>query len=150
MWQLVMSSIIIMMKKIEEDDPPVAKKKRHPVKAAAVILVLLLAGILSFLGLEPDSSKELGIESQKQEAVSKPELMMELEEMVMDTQNIYAVVKITAPPGIEFNAFVDTGKGLFFIVTESCIRGEKGFRLLLSGHWSEAHKECVIVHCIFP
>ncbi|HBZ64982.1 MAG TPA: hypothetical protein DEO89_10545, partial [Lachnospiraceae bacterium] len=112
-----------VLEKIEEEDPPLAKKKRHPVKAAAVILVLLLAGslafsatrakagfmelftqnLLSFLGLELDSSKELGIESQKQEAVSKPDLMIELEEVVMDTQNIYAVVKITAPPSIEFN-----------------------------------------------
>ena len=112
-----------VLEKIEEDEPVPVKKKRHPVKAAAVILVLILAGslafsatrakagfmelftqnLLSFLGLEQESSKELGIESQKQESVSKPDLMMELEEVVMDTQNIYAVVKITAPPGIEFN-----------------------------------------------
>lgn len=111
-----------VLEKIEEDEPVPVKKKRHPVKAAAVILVLILAGslafsatrakagfmelftqnLLSFLGLEQESSKELGIESQKQESVSKPDLMMELQEVVMDTQNIYAVVKITAPPSIEF------------------------------------------------
>lgn len=112
-----------VLEKIEEEEPAPAKKKRHPGRAAAVILMLILAGsmvfsatrakagfmelftqnLLSFLGLEQESSKELGIESQKQESVSKPDLMMELQEVVMDTQNIYAVVKITAPPSIEFN-----------------------------------------------
>lgn len=112
-----------VLEKIEEDDPVPVKKKRYPVKAAAVILMLILAGsiafsatranagfmelftqnLLSFLGLEQESSKELGIESRKQESVSKPDLMMELQEVVMDTQNIYAIVKITAPPSIEFN-----------------------------------------------
>lgn len=58
--------------------------------------------IMDFFGMGEDESQELGIKSEKKDAVSKPDLMIELKEVVMDTQNIYAVVKITAPPDVEF------------------------------------------------
>lgn len=37
-----------------------------------------------------EDSAKLGIESKKENAVSKPDLMMELQEVVMDTQNIFS------------------------------------------------------------
>lgn len=112
-----------VLRKIEEEDVVPAKKKRHPVRAAAVILVVLLVGslafsatrsqagfmnlftqnLLTFLGVQTEDSERLGIDSQKQESTSKPDLMMELQEVVMDTQNIYAIVKITAPPSVIFD-----------------------------------------------
>ncbi len=58
--------------------------------------------IMNFFGIDKEESQELGIESEKKEAVSKPDLMMELQEVVMDSQSIYAVVKITAPTDVEF------------------------------------------------
>lgn len=58
--------------------------------------------IMDFLEIGESESQEIGIESKKEDAVSKPDLMLELQEVVMDTQNIYAVVKITAPPDVEF------------------------------------------------
>lgn len=58
--------------------------------------------IMDFFGMGEDESQKMGIESKKEDAVSKPDLMIELKEVVMDTQNIYAVVKITAPPDVEF------------------------------------------------
>ena len=59
--------------------------------------------ILDFFGMNKEESEKLGVKSEQEEAVSKPDLMMELQEVVMDSQNIYAVVKITAPADIEFN-----------------------------------------------
>lgn len=113
-----------MLEKIKEDGVAAPKKKPY-VKAAAVMaaIFLLLTGffmfsdaevaeasflgtfketIMDFLGMEKEEPQELGIESDKKDAVSKPDLMMELREVVMDTQNIYAVVKITAPTTVEF------------------------------------------------
>ncbi|MCH5269090.1 MAG: hypothetical protein J1E62_12240 [Lachnospiraceae bacterium] len=59
--------------------------------------------ILDFFGMDREESEKLGVKSEKEDAVSKPDLMMELQEVVMDSQNIYAVIKITAPADIEFN-----------------------------------------------
>lgn len=58
--------------------------------------------IMDFFGMGEEEAQNMGVESKKEKAVSKPDLMMELKEVVMDTQNIYAVVKITAPPEVEF------------------------------------------------
>lgn len=58
--------------------------------------------IMDFFGLDKEESQELGIESEKKDAVSKLDLMMELQEVVMDPQSIYAVIKITAPPSVQF------------------------------------------------
>lgn len=59
--------------------------------------------ILDFLGIDKEQTQEIGVDSHKKEAVSKPDLLMELQEVVMDSQSIYAIVKITAPANIEFN-----------------------------------------------
>ncbi|HBI60759.1 MAG TPA: hypothetical protein DDY31_06040 [Lachnospiraceae bacterium] len=113
-----------ILETIQEDcvAPP---KKKSFVKAAIVVAVLCLAitgfflfsgsevaeasfldtfkqTILDFFGMGEEESQKIGIESKKGDAVSKWDLMMELQEVVMDTQNIYTVVKITAPPGVEF------------------------------------------------
>lgn len=108
-----------------QEDRVTAPRKKPIVKVAAVIAALcfLITGylffssakvaeasflesfkqtILDFFGMGEEESREIGIESEKEDAVSKPDLMMELQEVVMDTQNIYAVVKITAPPDVEF------------------------------------------------
>lgn len=61
--------------------------------------------IMDFLGR--GSSEEdianLGVESEKQSAGSKPDLMMELQESVIDNHSIYLLVKITAPGNISFD-----------------------------------------------
>lgn len=108
-----------------QEDRVAAPRKKPFVKVAVVMaaLCLLVTGylcfssakvaeasfletfkqtILDFLGMGEDESQEMGIESEKEDAVSKQDLMIELQEVVMDTQNIYAVVKITAPPDVEF------------------------------------------------
>lgn len=58
--------------------------------------------IMDFLGLKESESKKLGIESEKKEEVSKPELFIELQEVVMDSQSMYALIKITAPANMEW------------------------------------------------
>lgn len=58
--------------------------------------------IMDFFGMGKEEAEDIGVESKKEEAVSKSDLMIELQEVVMDTQNIYAVIKITAPPEVEF------------------------------------------------
>ena len=108
-----------------QEDQVVMPKKKPFVKVAAAIaaLCILITGffffssaevaeasffqtfrqsIMDFFGMGEEESQEMGIESKKEDAVSKPDLMMELQEVVMDTQSIYAVVKITAPPEVEF------------------------------------------------
>lgn len=113
-----------ILETIQEEEAVVPKKKPY-VKAAAAIVAfcflvmvyLCISGaevaeasffetfkqtIVDFLGIGEEEAKEMGIESRKEEAVSRPDLMIELQEVVMDTQNIYAVIKITAPPEVEF------------------------------------------------
>ena len=58
--------------------------------------------ILDFLGIETEESESMGIESRKDHAVSKPDLLIELQEKVIDSRNIYLIVKITAPTDVVF------------------------------------------------
>ena len=58
--------------------------------------------IMDFLGIETDKSQTIGVESWKDSAVSKPDVMIELQEKVIDSQNIYLVVKVTAPADVAF------------------------------------------------
>lgn len=113
-----------ILEQIQEDSVAAPRKKPF-VKAAVVIaaLCLLITGylclssvkvaeasfletfkqtIMDFFGMGEEESQQIGVESEKKHAVSKPDLMIELQEVVMDTQNIYAIVKITAPPDVEF------------------------------------------------
>lgn len=73
-------------------------------KAEASLWSSFRQTIMDFFGVSGEDSAKMGIDSKKENAVSKPDLMMELQEVVMDTQNIYAVVKITAPSTIEFDS----------------------------------------------
>lgn len=114
-----------LLDQIQQNQVAPPKKKGY-VKVAAVVAALCLvltfgfflsskktaqAGffetfkqtVMDFLGIEKEDSEQLEIKSKKETAVSKPDLMMELQEVVMDTQNIYAVVKITAPTDIVFD-----------------------------------------------
>lgn len=60
--------------------------------------------IMDFLGR--GSSEEdltgMGVESERQAVGSKPDLMMELQESVIDSHSIYLLVKMTAPTNIRF------------------------------------------------
>lgn len=60
--------------------------------------------ILDFLGRgnSAEDMGNMGVGSEKQSVRSKPDLMIELQETVIDSHSIYALVKITAPPGIVF------------------------------------------------
>lgn len=74
----------------------------NPKVAEASFLETFKKTIMDFLGMEKEDSKKMGVTSEKEKAISRPDLMIELQEVLMDTQNIYAVVKITAPPDVEF------------------------------------------------
>lgn len=56
--------------------------------------------VMDFFGLGEEESQTIGVESKKEKVISKPDLMVELKEQVVDSHNIYAVVKITAPANI--------------------------------------------------
>lgn len=73
------------------------------VVAEAGIMELFKQTILDFFGLEEEESQQMGIESSREDGISKPDLFIELQEKVMDSQNIYLTVKITAPPDVELN-----------------------------------------------
>ena len=59
--------------------------------------------IMHLLGLEEEETEELGIESEQLNIVSKPDLMIELKETVIDKQNIYMLVQVTAPANVQFS-----------------------------------------------
>lgn len=46
--------------------------------------------------------KDSSVKSNKTQIESKPDLMLELQETVIDSHNIYLLVKITAPANVEF------------------------------------------------
>lgn len=109
---------------IQKEQVAMPKKKPYVKVAVAIVtLCILITGffffsgaevaeaslfqtfrqtIMDFFGMGENESQKLGIESKKEDAVSKPDMMMELKEVVIDTQNIYAVIKITAPTDVEF------------------------------------------------
>lgn len=114
-----------ILETIQQDNVSIPKKKTFvKVVAAVAVFCIIVSGymfvsgaqkaeasfldtfkhtILDFFGMDKEESEKLGVKSEKEEAVSKPDLLMELQEVVMDSQNIYAVVKITAPADIEFD-----------------------------------------------
>lgn len=96
--------------------------KLFPVKGLVALLCLCLAGyflfansqevkanflqtftqtILDFFDIGEKESQSIGVETKKENSVSKPELMMELKEKMIDSHNIYLVVKVTASSGID-------------------------------------------------
>ncbi len=76
----------------------------YTLDAKANIFSVFKETIMDFLGRgnSEDDIEDLGVESEKQSVESKPDLMMELQESVIDSHSIYLLVKITAPPGIRF------------------------------------------------
>lgn len=76
----------------------------YTIDANANIFAAFKETIMDFLGRgrSEDDMEELGVESEKQSVESKPDLMMELQESVIDSHSIYLLVKMTAPPDIRF------------------------------------------------
>lgn len=70
----------------------------------ANIFSLFKETILDFLGRgNPEEDiADMGVESEKLSVGSKPDLMMELQETVIDSHSIYLLVKVTAPSDIRF------------------------------------------------
>lgn len=77
----------------------------YTLDAHANIFARFKETILDFLGRgnEEENMESMGVESGKQPAVSKPDLRMELQEAVIDSNSIYLLVQITAPPDIRFD-----------------------------------------------
>ena len=59
--------------------------------------------ILNILNVTKEEQEDLGVESNKTNVVSKPDLLIELKETVIGKQNIYALVQVTAPTDIVFS-----------------------------------------------
>ncbi len=76
----------------------------YTIDAHADIFSFFKETILDFLGRgnSGEDIANLGVESEKQSVGSKPDLMMELQETVIDSHSIYLLVKITAPTNIRF------------------------------------------------
>lgn len=76
----------------------------YTIDAHANIFSFFKETILDFLGRgnPEDDIEDMGVESEKQSVGSKPDLMMELQESVIDSHSIYLLVQMTAPPDIWF------------------------------------------------
>lgn len=76
----------------------------YTIDARADIFSFFKETIMDFLGR--GNSKEdlegMGVESERMSVGSKPDLMMELQETVIDSHSIYLLVQMTAPPDIRF------------------------------------------------
>ncbi|MBQ4068744.1 MAG: sigma-70 family RNA polymerase sigma factor [Lachnospiraceae bacterium] len=109
---------------------PIAKKKKNSKGLFIVVLCLTVLGLVFSLNVivvrarlfdgfrnrimdiftvsdkdtgtikEPES---LGISSEEQNITSKPDLMIELKESIIDKKNIYLLIEVTAPASVEFN-----------------------------------------------
>lgn len=90
--------------------------------------------ILDFFGMGKEEAQTVGVKSEKEESVSKPDLIIELQEKVIDDQNIYLVVKITAPSDVEFNEDISFDYFAFYrganYNTEDLLPGARDCRLL--------------------
>lgn len=99
------------------------KKRRRWTYRTAICLIVILVGLLSvgtfhaeanvfdffkktimnFLGMDTEEDMgEKGVGSNQVYIRSKPELMIELKETVIDKHNIYLLVQVTAPADIVF------------------------------------------------
>lgn len=77
----------------------------YTIDAHADIFAFFKETILDFLGRgnSEEDMNDIGVESEKLSVNSKPDLMMELQETVIDSHSIYLLVKITAPSDIRFD-----------------------------------------------
>lgn len=115
--------LLTELQKEEYSVQPPGKKTGFRVACVAGLLCILLIGsfvfsgrevakagffdtfrqnVLGFLGIEQEEKENAGVRSRKEDVVGRSDLMIELDEIVMDEQNIYAVVRITAPTDVEF------------------------------------------------
>lgn len=76
----------------------------YTIDAHANIFAFFKETILDFLGRgnSEEDIANMGVESGKQIAESKPDLMIELQELVIDSHSFYLLVKMTASSGIRF------------------------------------------------
>lgn len=76
----------------------------YTIDAHANIFSFFKETIMDFLGqgASKEDIQDMGVESEKLSVGSKPDLMMELMESVIDSHSIYLLVQITAPPDIHF------------------------------------------------
>lgn len=74
------------------------------IEANANIFETFQITIMDFLNIGKDEEKEkLGLESNTEQVESKPDLMLELKEAVIDSNGIYLLVKVTAPTNVVFD-----------------------------------------------
>lgn len=90
--------------------------------------------ILDFLGIGNETTLTTDISSHKETAQSKLDLMIELQETVADSQNLYLMIKIIAPAHVEFNENITFDyygfcRGANYN-TADLLPGAKGCRLL--------------------
>lgn len=71
-------------------------------KANANIFETFKLTIMDILNIG-EEDEELGVESKKEQIESKPDLNLEMQEVVTDNQGMYLLVKITAHPDITFS-----------------------------------------------
>lgn len=74
----------------------------NPKEAKADFFGKLVENILSFFGENEEDAREIGIRSEKSGSPAKQDLMIELQEKVINSQNIYLMIRLVAPPDIEF------------------------------------------------
>ena len=76
----------------------------YTINTQANIFSFFKESILDFLGRgNPEEDIEnMGVGSEKQSVESKPDLMLELQELVIDSHSFYLLVKMTAASGIRF------------------------------------------------
>lgn len=74
----------------------------NPKEAKADFFGKLVQNIMDFFGEDEEDAEEIGIKSDKSGSPAKQDLMIELKEKVINSQNIYLMIRIIAPPGVEF------------------------------------------------
>lgn len=72
------------------------------VRSEANFLERFKRTLMDFFGMKYEDAADVGVKSRAKQVESKPDLMVELKEAVMDSHTIYLRVKITAPADIAF------------------------------------------------
>lgn len=76
----------------------------YTVGTSAGIFVEMKRGFMDFFDIASEEEMEkTGVEGQKQYAESKPDLVIELTETVVEKNAVYALVRITAPSSVTFS-----------------------------------------------
>lgn len=72
-------------------------------ETAAELLSEFKLSIMNIFNVGEDKQEELGVKSEEINIQSKPDLLIELRETIIDKQNIYLLIQITAPKDVEFS-----------------------------------------------